>query len=105
MLCPVSAPLSTDVNDPNARVYFIQDQQLTYAQLRAKLLVTDLDERSLWIGRVMREARYRDVWKLVRLVDVLPLWPRIERHLGRMHAFWQWLLEGWKADGLLPRTD
>lgn len=101
----MSAPLSTDVDDPNARVYFVWDQQITYAQLREHLRAADPDERALWMARVMREARYRDVWRLLRLVDVLRLWPRVERHLGRMREFWNWLIEGWRTDGLLPRID
>jgi hypothetical protein len=56
------------------------------------------------MARVMREARYADVWKLLRLRDVLPLLPRIESHLGRSRAFWQWLIQGWRTDGLLPRA-
>lgn len=105
MLARVSAPLSNDVDDPKARVWFIWDMEITYAQLRTHLQASDPDERDLWVGRVMREARYQDVWKFVRLADVLAQWPRIERHLGRMRAFWQWLIDGWRTDGLLPRTD
>lgn len=52
----------------------------------------------------MREARYQDVFRLIRLRDVLALLPRIERHLGRSRAFWTWLIEGWRADGLVPRA-
>ncbi|HEX5052675.1 MAG TPA: hypothetical protein VFZ65_12940 [Planctomycetota bacterium] len=97
-------PLSMDLDDPNARPYFIWDEEITYAELREKLASTDLDERALWMGRVMREARYKDVWKLLRLRDVLPLLPRIDRHLGRSREFWNWLIEGWRSDGLIPRA-
>jgi len=104
MLPGVAAPLSTDLNDPDARPYFVWDETITYAQLRQKLTSPDLDERVLWMGRVMREARYQDVWKLLRLRDVLPLLARIDRHLGRSREFWHWLIEGWRADGLIPRA-
>jgi len=43
----------------------------TYAELRRHLRSPDLDERALWMGRVMREARYQDVWRLLDLRDVL----------------------------------
>jgi hypothetical protein len=94
--------LSTDLDDPDARPYFLWDQQITYGELRQKLQSPDPDERALWMARVMREARYQDVWRLLRLRDVLALLPRIERHLGRMRGFWSWLIEGWRSDGLLP---
>jgi hypothetical protein len=105
MLRSMSAPLSTDVDDPNARVYFVWDEDLTYAQLREHLRTTDPDQRALWMARVMREARYRDVWRFLDLPDVLRMWPRLERHLGRMRSFWTWLIGAWKSHGLLPRSD
>ncbi|MEO6594489.1 MAG: hypothetical protein ABIP94_07030 [Planctomycetota bacterium] len=99
----MSQPLSTDLGDPGARPYFVWDEPITYGELRLRLQSTDVDERALWMGRVMREARYQDVWKLLRLKDVLPLLPKIERHLGRTREFWLWLIEGWRSDGLIPR--
>ncbi|MBL8755679.1 MAG: hypothetical protein JNK15_20455 [Planctomycetes bacterium] len=99
------APLSTNLDDPHARVYFVWDQEVTTAQLRLHLQATDPEHRALWIARVMREARYQDVWRFLRLADIVASWPRLERHLGRMRPFWQWLLDGWRTDGLLPRAD
>lgn len=96
--------LSTDLDDPEAQPYFLWDHEITYRELRVLLQAEDADERALWMARVMREARYQDVFKLLRLVDVLALWSRIERHLGRSRAFWIWLIEGWRADGLIPRA-
>jgi hypothetical protein len=97
----VSLPLSSDLDDANAQPYFIWDVSLSYAELRQKLQSADADERALWMGRVMREARYQDVWKLLKLRDVLEMLPRIEKHLGRMREFWLWLIDGWRADGLI----
>jgi hypothetical protein len=94
--------LSTNLDDPNGRPYFLWSEDITFAGLREKLASPDLDERALWMGRVMREARYQDVFKLLRLRDVLQLWQRIDRHLGRSREFWHWLIEGWRRDGLLP---
>ncbi len=97
-------PLSTDLDDPDARPYFVWDEPITMRDLRRKLASPDPDERALWMARVMREARYQDVWKLVRLADVLPLLSRIEPRLGRARAFWRWLIDGWREDGLVPRA-
>ena len=96
--------LSTNLDDPDAQPYFVWDEDITYAELAGKLQSQDVDERALWMARVMREARYQDVWKLLKLGDVLALLPRIDRHLGRSREFWRWLIEGWRADGLIPRT-
>jgi hypothetical protein len=98
----VAGPLSTDLEDPDDRPYNVWDEAVTYRELRRKVASPDRDERALWMARVMREARYRDVWKLLRLRDVLDLLPAIEPHLGRSRAFWQWLIAGWRSDGLIP---
>jgi hypothetical protein len=107
----MAQPLSTDLDDPEARPYFLwdrvsaEDPGITVRQLRQHLAAVDPEERALWIARVMREARYQDVWRFVALADVLALWSRIEKHLGRTRAFWQWLLQGWRDDGLIPRAE
>jgi hypothetical protein len=67
--------LSTNLDDPEAQPYFLWDQAVTYRQLRLKLQVEDLDERALWIARVMRGA------------------------------FWLWLIDGWRSDGLLRLSE
>ena len=97
-------PLSCDLDDPSARPYFLWNEDITVGDLRAKLQSPDVDERALWMARVMREARYQDVFKLLQLTDILSLLPRIDRHLGRSRDFWHWLIEGWRSDGLLPRA-
>ena len=33
--------------------------------------------------------------------EVVELWPELTRHLGRRRPFWEFLLEGWRKQGLL----
>lgn len=97
-------PLSLDLDDPDAQPYFIWDVPITVAELRQRLRHHDPAERALWMGRVLREARYADVWKFLDVHEVDAQFDRISKHLGRSRAFWEWLLEGWRQDGLLgPR--
>lgn len=96
-------PLSTDLDDPAARPYFLWDEDVTVAELRALLGSPDARVRALWRARVLREARYQDVWRFLELRDVVDEFPALEPHLGRMRPFWSWLLEGWRQDGLIPR--
>lgn len=49
----------------------------------------------------MREARYQDVWRFLRLDDILAQYDRIRPHLGRSRRFWDFLIQGWREDGLL----
>ncbi len=84
------------------RPYFLWDVELSDSELRQRLQHPDPRIRAQWQGRVLREARPCDVWRYVSLDEVLRDWPHIERHLGTRRAFWRWLIEGWRRDGLLP---
>jgi hypothetical protein len=95
--------LSTELEREDAQPYFLWDMAVTVGELRKQLRHPDVAVRALWMARVMREARYPDVWKFLSLDDVLAHLPLIRRHLGRARAFWDFLLEGWHSDGLLPR--
>ena len=95
-------PLSHDLGRDDAQPYFVWDVPLTVADLRRLLAHPDESTRTLWMARVMREARYQDVWRFLRLADVLPRYSDLRRHLGRSRALWDWLIEGWRNDGLVP---
>ncbi len=96
-------PLSLQIDRDEVQPYFIWDVPVTMTELRAHLRHPDPHVRALWTARVMREARYLDVWKLVSLHEVLALLPLVRRHLGRARRFWDFLIDGWERDGLLPR--
>ena len=84
------------------RPYFLWDVPVSEAELRERLGDPDPRVRAQWQGRILREARYADVWKYVTLDEVLANWDLIQRHLGRRRGLWEFLLKGWREDGLLP---
>lgn len=84
------------------RPYFLWDVDVSDAELRARLEVSDPDTRAQWQARIMREARYEEVWSYLTLARILRDWDHIRLHLGRRRAFWEYLLRGWRDDGLLP---
>jgi hypothetical protein len=100
---PIMRRLSTNLDDENAQPSFIWDVPVTVRELREHLRHPDPRIRAQWLGRVLREARYQDVWKFVTVDEVLEQFPLVQRHLGRMRRFWEWLLEGWREDGLLRK--
>jgi hypothetical protein len=83
------------------RPYFLWDTPISNAELRDRLRDADPDVRAQWQGVVLREARFDDVWSYLTIADVVEDWPRIRSHLGRSREFWEFLLEGWRARGLL----
>jgi len=66
------------------------------AELRSRL-ASGPTERLRLLGKVLREARDTDVWRFTTPGEVTTLWPQLQRHLGRRRAFWQFLLERWRA--------
>jgi hypothetical protein len=95
--------LTTDMTDSTAIPYFLWDEELTIAELRARLAEGSDWERDRLLGKMLREARDVDVWFFVSPATVAEALPRIERRLGKRRDFWHWLIHGWRADGLLPR--
>ncbi len=87
---------------PSDRPWFLWDVSLSDAEFRKRLTHLDARIRAQWQGVLLREARMFEVWSYLTLEDVLENWEHIQRHLGRRRAFWEWLLEGWRKDGLLP---
>jgi hypothetical protein len=91
-----------DVFVTKDRPWFIWDVDVTEAVLRERLRHPDPAIRAQWQGQLMREATVREVWQYMTLDDVLDNWENIRRHLGRMRSFWEYLINGWREDGLLP---
>ena len=96
--------LSFDVSRDDLRPYFLWDTQMTAGELRRRLRDADEDERLLWIGRILREARYQDVWRFLKVEDVASRWDKLRGRLGRMNAFWGFLIDNWREHGLIPAS-
>ena len=98
------ATLSTDLDDPSAVPYFLWDEPMTVAQLRARLATASPPERTRLLGKILREARDTDVWRFTSPAEVSRLWPELSRHLGRRRAFWEFLLRQWRELNLLEAS-
>jgi hypothetical protein len=86
----------------STRPWFLWDGDVTEDELRSRLRDPDPSIRAQWQGVVLREARYREVFDYLTLDEIVRDFAAIERHLGRRRAFWIWLLQGFRRDGVLP---
>jgi hypothetical protein len=93
--------LTTDMTNGSLRPYFLWDEDVSIDELRAILASPDSPRRDQILGKMLREARDLDVWCFVKPTDVAGSLERLRRRLGRRYEFWQFLIEGWRADGLL----
>jgi hypothetical protein len=50
---------------------------------------------------MLREARDIDVWQFAVPTEVARMLPRVARRLGKRRRFWEFLIRGWRDDGLL----
>jgi hypothetical protein len=96
--------LSVDLSDPDGRPYFLWDEDVSVSELRAALSPgRDERERLRLLGKLLREARDVDVWRFVTPAEVADALPALGRRLGRRRPFWEFLINGWRQDGLLRR--
>ncbi|MBI4700465.1 MAG: hypothetical protein HY744_04740 [Deltaproteobacteria bacterium] len=93
--------LTTDLSRGDCRPYFLWDEDISGDELRAILQGADEHERLRLLGKMLREARDLDVWQFVTPRHVAEALPLLGRRLGRRRAFWEFLIEGWRHDGLL----
>jgi hypothetical protein len=94
-------PPPPDVTDPAAVPYFNWDAPVTNATIRSALAGPDVDDRRYWMARILREARYDDVWAYLRPREVHAELPALLPLLGRRRDFWVFLFDRWRAQGVV----
>jgi hypothetical protein len=94
-------PPPPDVVDPNAVPYFNWDARITNAQIRQVLADGPEEDRLYWMARILREARYDDVWAYVTARDLLDRFEALLPMLGRRRAFWEFLVDAWGRHGVV----
>ncbi|MBM4059619.1 MAG: hypothetical protein FJ265_00770 [Planctomycetes bacterium] len=81
--------------DQAGRPYFLWDSDLTLADFVRRLAESPPDGRAYLVGKLMRQARPDDVFTFVGVDEIVALWPRLLRYLGKQRPFWSWLLRYW----------
>jgi hypothetical protein len=92
--------LTTDLSREEAIPYFLWDEPMTLRELKNRLARSEEDRIRL-LGKILREARDRDVWLFTTPEEVSRRWNELERYLGRRRDFWAFLLGRWREQGLL----
>ena len=93
--------MTTNMTYVDRRPYFLWDEDVSIAELRTVLREGSEYERLRLLGKMLRDARDIDVWHFVKPADVARALPLLGRRLGRRRPFWEFLIEGWKKDGIL----
>ena len=93
--------LTGDMRKGHLRPYFLWDEDISVDELRACLTSDDAWTRDRLLAKMLREARDIDVWQFVTPEEVATALPRLGRRLGRRRRFWEFLIDGWREDGLI----
>lgn len=91
-----------DISRDDVIPYFMWDYQYTVGQIK-EMLANGPESRRLWlIAKIMRDARYSDVWKFISLQDFLEHRERLmQGRLGRKKAFWEFIHSRWIKYGII----
>jgi hypothetical protein len=85
--------------------YFMWDYRYTVGQIK-EILANGLESERIWLmAKIMRDARYSDVWKFMSLRDFLNYRERLMRgRLGREKGFWQFMYAKWVELGIVKES-
>ena len=95
--------LTTDFQQAHLRPYFLWDEDVSIDEFRERLKNGAPDDRTRLLAKLLREARDTDVWLFVSPREVADSLPSVRARLGRRRRFWEFLIDGWRQDALLPR--
>lgn len=94
-------PMTVDLGQGQLRPYFLWDEDISVEELKDRLRGPHLAERERLLAKLLREARDIDVWEFVSPEEVAAALPAIRHRLGRRRGFWEFLIHGWREDGIL----
>lgn len=94
-------PMTIDLGQGDLRPYFLWDEDVSVQELKDRLRGPDPGERGRLLAKLLREARDIDVWAFVTPEEVASALPAISHRLGRRRGFWEFLINGWREDGIL----
>jgi hypothetical protein len=91
-----------DISRDDIVPYFMWDYQYTVGQIK-EMLAKGPESRRIWLmAKIMRDARYCDVWKFISLRDFLKYREELMRgRLGWKKKFWQFLYSRWIQYGIV----
>ncbi|MCI0697419.1 hypothetical protein L0337_36105 [candidate division KSB1 bacterium] len=91
-----------DVSRDDVVPYFMWDYQYTVGDIKKMLAEGDENQRLWLMAKIMRDARYSDVWKFISLQDFLKYRERLmQGRLGWKKGFWEFLYSSWIKYGIV----
>jgi len=80
---------------------FLWDERLSRGDLKKILASQDEEESLYYAAKVLREARFEEVWEYLSPAFLASHWEKLRARLGRKKQFWEFLYTTWRAHGLI----
>lgn len=87
--------MTFDMSQDDMIPYFMWDYGFTIREIKAVLSGSDEQEKLQMMGKILRDARYADVWKFFSLQEFLKYRERLVPFTGRMRGFWEFMHKKW----------
>lgn len=84
--------------EKKAKPYFIWNVDLSDDEVRAILAGQKGElEKVQMIAHIMQNARFEDIWKYLKVADIVGNWPLVKRMLWPKESgeLWAWALQVW----------
>ncbi len=81
---------------------FLWDESLTREDLKKILAGANEEERIYYAAKILREARFEEVWDYLSPAFLAARWEKLRWRLGRRKGFWEFLYATWRRHGLIP---
>ena len=88
-------------HDGADRPDFLWDEPTTRVELKEILSDGNDEARLYYAAKILREARFEEVWEYLSPTFLAANWDRLQSRLGRKKKFWEFLFSIWRADGLI----
>lgn len=76
------------------RPYFLWDYNLSDKQIK-NILCSDNELEKIWlVGRILTHARYEDVWKYLKIDEIVKIFPKL-RLKPETRDIWKHALNVW----------
>lgn len=98
-------PDALDLTKDNKVPYFMWDYRYTIRQIRETLSSSDERQRLRMMAKILRDARYEDVWKFISVKDLLREREELMRRLGRQRDFWEFMYKRWVKQGIVSDVE
>jgi hypothetical protein len=96
--------MAFDMSQEDMIPYFMWDYGLTVREIKEILASDNEPKRLQMMDKILRDARYADVWKFFSLQEFLKYRERLVPFTGRMRGFWGFMYDRWVQYHLIDRV-